>query len=126
MNKRRFVLEMGMGIDGHGQDMTQAATRAVNDAITRVSLLGLSEVAGLNHPKEMIVDVLVACPRPEEVNKEMVLQTIPFGHKEIEVVSGGMVAKGHCRQDLGDKSDEIIIANAAITVSVDMDSIHKE
>jgi len=33
MALKRFVIEMGMGIDQHGQDPTVAAARAVRDAI---------------------------------------------------------------------------------------------
>lgn len=123
MNKRRFIIEMGTGIDAHGQDITTAAIRAVKDAIVRVSLLGLSEVVTLNDRNDMLVDVLIACPRPEEVNTDEVLLALPFGQKEIKVVEGGMVARGHCAHDLGDKSDEIIVANAAITVSIDADKV---
>ena len=123
MNKRRFIIEMGTGIDAHGQDITTAAIRAVKDAIVRVSLLGLSAVVTLNDRNDMLVDVLIACPRPEEVNTDEVLHALPFGQKEIKVVEGGMIARGHCARDLGDKSDEIIVANAAITVSIDADKV---
>ena len=123
MNKKRFIIEIGTGVDQHGQDVTRAATKAVKDAIGRVSLVGLLELVALEDLNEMLVDVLVACPRPEEVDTGEVLRALPFGQKEIEVVEGGMLVHGHNLPELKDKSDEIIVANAAVTVSLDVEKI---
>ncbi|UCB42751.1 MAG: Lin0512 family protein [Dehalococcoidales bacterium] len=121
MNKKRFVIEMGTGVEQHGQDITRAATKAVKDAISRVSLVGLLEIVTLEDLNEMFVEVLIACPRPDEVDADQVLQVLPFGQKEIKVVEGGMIVHGHQLPALEDKSDEIIIANAAVTVYIDTD-----
>jgi len=123
MNKKRLIIEMGMGVEQHGQDITRAATKAVKDAISRVSLVGLREIMSLEDLNEMFVEVLIACPHPEEVNTGEVLQALPFGQKEIKVVEGGMIAHGRELRELEDKSDEIIIANAAVTVSLDIEKI---
>jgi uncharacterized protein (TIGR02058 family) len=123
MNKKRLVIEMGTGVEQHGQDITRAATKAVRDAISRVSLVGLREMVVLEDLNEMFVEVLIACPRPDEVNTDEVLQALPFGQKEIKVVEGGMIVHGQQLPELEDKSDEIIIANAAVTVSVDIDRV---
>jgi len=122
MNKKRFIIEMGTGIDQHGQNVTEAAIRAVKDAVGRVCLIGLLEMVELKDLNGMLVEVLVACPHPEEVNTDEVLQALPFGQKEIRVVEGGMVVRGHQAPGMGDKSDEIIVANAAVTVSIDTDN----
>ncbi len=37
---RKFVIEVGMGVDQHGQDNTRAAEKAVQDAIQRNLILG--------------------------------------------------------------------------------------
>ncbi len=121
MNKKRLVIEIGTGVEQHGQDVTRAATKAVKDAIGRVSLVGLREMMALKDLNEMLVEVLVACPHPEEVNTDEVLQALPFGQKEIKTVEGGMLVHGHKLHELEDKSDEIIIANAAVTVSLDVE-----
>jgi len=121
VTRKRFIIEMGTGVDQHGQSVTVAATRAVKDTVSRVCLIGLLELVDLETPDDMIVDVLVACPRPEEVDTAEVLKVLPFGEKEIKVVEGGMTVRGHAAASLGDRSDEIIVANAAITVSVDTD-----
>ena len=123
VNKKRFIIEMGTGVEQHGQDVTRAATKAVKDAISRVSLVGLLEMVALENLNDMLVEVLIACPHPEEVDTDEVLQALPFGQKEIKVVDGGMVVHGHELRELEDKSDEIIIANAAVTVSVDVEKI---
>jgi uncharacterized protein (TIGR02058 family) len=123
MNKKRFIIEIGTGVEQHGQDVTRAAAKAVKDAIGRVSLVGLLEMVALEDLNEMLVEVLIACPHPEEVNTGEVLQALPFGQKEIEVVEGGMLVHGHDLRELKDKSDEIIIANAAVTVSLDVEKI---
>jgi len=123
MNKKRFIIEMGTGVDQHGQEVTTAATRAVQDAVSRVCLIGLLEMVELDDINDMLLDVLVSCPRPQEVDTSKVLQALPFGKKEIQVVEGGMVVKGHSSPALGDRSDEIIVANAAVTVSVDTDKV---
>jgi len=121
VNKRRFVIEMGTGVEQHGQEITKAAMRAVKDAISRVCLIGLIEIVKRSDRNDMLLEVLIACPHPEEVNTDEVLQALPFGRKEIKVIEGGMVVRGHHAPDMGDKTDEIIVANAAVTVSIDLD-----
>jgi uncharacterized protein (TIGR02058 family) len=123
MNWKKFVVEIGVGIDQHGQDPTNAARKAVKDAVSRSCLCGLLEVARLQDVNEMAVDVVVACPDPERVDRDVVLQALPFGAKTIEVVNGGMVARSVYQPELGDTSDEVFVANAAVTVSVDMDHV---
>ena len=121
MNRKRFIIEMGTGVDQHGQDVTEAATRAVKDAVARVCLIGLLELVELKDLNGMLVEVLVACPHPADVDTDEVLKALPFGRKEINVVEGGMIVHGHQAASMGDKSDEIIVANAAVTVCVDAD-----
>ena len=123
MNRKRFIIEMGTGAEQHGQDVTKAAVKAVKDAITRVSLVGLLEMVTLEDLNDMLVEVLVACPHPDEVNAVEVLRALPFGQKEIKVVEGGMVVHGSEISKLEDKSDEVIVANAAVTVSLDVEKI---
>lgn len=123
MNKKRFIIEMGTGVEQHGQDITRAATKAVKDAISRVSLVGLLEIVALEDLNDMLVEVLIACPRPEEIDTGEVLRALPFGQKEIKLVEGGMVVHGHELRELEDKSDEILVANAAVTVSLDVDKV---
>lgn len=119
MTLKRLIIEMGMGIDQHGQDPTVAASRAVRNAIAHNALPGVWEVAGLSHPNEMIVNVQVAVPYPELVRQEEVLAVLPFGQKTLTVEAGGMVVQGRAIAELDDKNDEMLIAVASVTVLVD-------
>lgn len=119
MGLRRFIIEMGMGIDQHGQEPTIAAARAVRNAIAHNALPGIWEVAGLEHPNDMIVEVQVAVPYPEQVREADVLAVLPFGRKSLQVEAGGMIVQGRAIADLDDKNDEMLIAVAAVTVLVE-------
>ena len=118
MAQKRLVIEMGMGVDQHGQDPTVAAARAVRNAIAHNALPGVWEVAGLNHPNEMIVDVQVAVPFSAAVRRDEVLAVLPFGQKTLTLEDGGMVVAGKAIAELDDKNDDMHIAIAAVTVSV--------
>lgn len=119
MARKRLIIEMGMGIDQHGQEPTVAAARAVRNAIAHNALPGVWEIAGLNDPNQMIVEVKVAVPYPEQVREQEVLAVLPFGRKSLTVESGGMVVQGRAIASLNDKNDEMLIAVAAVTVFVD-------
>lgn len=119
MNKKRYIVQLGMGVDLHGQDSTQAARRAVRNAISNNCLCGLAEIINIKNPNEgMYVDVLIACPNPDGVDGEQVLSELPFGKKTIEVVEGGMRAPGLYVPQLGDDSEDALVAIASVTVSV--------
>ena len=120
MARKRFVIEMGMGVDQHGQDPTVAAARAVRNAIAHNALLGIWEVAGLDDPDQMIVEVEIAVPYPEQVREAEVLAVLPFGRKTLSVTQGGMVVQGRAIPVLKDKNDEMLVAIAAVTVLVDI------
>jgi uncharacterized protein (TIGR02058 family) len=118
--RKCFIIEMGMGIDQHGQEPTVAAARAVRNAIANNALLGIWEVAGLDNPNQMIIEVKVAVPYPEQVREEEVLAVLPFGQKTLQLETGGMVVQGRAIPALNDKNDEMLIAVAAVTVYVDI------
>ena len=118
VEKKRLIIEMGMGIDQHGQDPTVAASRAVRNAIAHNALPGVWEVAGLNHPNEMLVAVQVAVPFPDRVRQDDVLAVLPFGQKTLTLEAGGMVVAGRAIAELDDKNDDMYIAIAAVTVSI--------
>lgn len=119
MTRKRLIIEMGMGVDQHGQEPTIAAARAVHNAIAHNALPGVWEVAGLSSPNQMIVEVQVAVPYPEQVRQEEVLSVLPFGRKFLTIESGGMVVQGRAIPELNDKNDEMLIAVAAVTVLIE-------
>ncbi|BAY37418.1 hypothetical protein NIES2111_17550 [Nostoc sp. NIES-2111] len=119
MALKRLIIEMGMGVDQHGQEPTVAAARAVRNAIAHNALPGVWEVAGLSHPNDMVVEVQIAVPYPEQVREEEVLAVLPFGRKSLKVESGGMVVQGRAIAELNDKNDEMLVAIASVTVLVE-------
>ncbi len=119
MGKKRLTIEIGTGIDLHGQDPTQAAIRAVKDATSRSCLCALREILNIENPEAAYVDVTVASPITEGIDEGAVLAALPFGRKSLTVKQGGMLVPGLFVERYGDKTDEILVANAAVTVSIE-------
>ncbi|NVM45091.1 MAG: Lin0512 family protein [Candidatus Lokiarchaeota archaeon] len=120
----RFIVQIGSGVDqhGHNDDCTNAAIKAIKNAISNNCLTGLLEICGLKEPKDlnrMMVHVKIGAPYPKNIKEEKVLKAIPFGIKSIEIEKGGLVAEGIMIKELGDTSDKIIVCNAAVTVSIE-------
>jgi uncharacterized protein (TIGR02058 family) len=118
MAHKRFIVEIGTGVDLHGENVTKAACRAVNDAVSRSCLCGLVEIMELQDLGDVLVEILVASPRPHEVDLEQVKAAVPIGQKTARAVEGGMTAQGLCVAQFAPECDQIVVANAAITVSV--------
>ena len=120
---KSFIVQMGQGVDqhGHDNDCTNAAIKAIKNAISNNCLTGLSEICEFKEPIDFLkmkVQVKIGAPYPENVNQKKVLKAIPFGEKAIEVVRGGIVAQGIKIKELGDVSNDMIICNAAVNVLV--------
>ena len=116
MKRKRFIIELGTGIDLHGADVTEAACRAVKDAISSNCLCGLKEILELQDAKQMDIDILVACPCPDQVDISKVEAVLPVGKRSARVVEGGMLADGLSAPQFGPDGDKIVVANAAVTV----------
>jgi uncharacterized protein (TIGR02058 family) len=116
MDRKRFIIEMGMGIDIHGEDFTEAACRAVKDAISRSCLCGLVEILGIESLDQLEVDILIASPKPDKVDVDKVMSIVPIGIKKIQSVMGGMMVKGLCVPKFAPDHEQIVVANAAVTV----------
>lgn len=112
MALKRCLLEMGMGVDLHGRDYTQAAQRAVTNALWHNSLYFIRSFGA--GPESMRVDVTIAVPEPDAVNGDTVLSVLPYGQKHINVVKGGLEIPNE------DGSDATVMANAAVLVSLDV------
>ena len=109
MTRTRWITEMGMGVDVHGNDYTKAARRAVSDALRHSSL---NFFAATDKTKDdMHVEVRVAVAKPDQVDIAAVAAEVPYGTVEIVPVPGGLDVPAPS----GD--DGIVIANAAILVS---------
>ena len=107
----RCVTEMGMGVDVHGLNYTSAAKRAVFDALHHSSL-GFQRLLGKT-ADDFRVEVTIGVPKPEAVDRQAVLETLPHGTGHINVVQGGL-------QVLNEEgTDGWLIANAIVIVSMD-------
>jgi uncharacterized protein (TIGR02058 family) len=111
MARVRCITEMGMGVDLHGRDATKAAKRAVSDAI-RHSSLGFVRFVGKS-PNDMIVDVKIGVPEPGGVDTAAVAKELPYGKVTVTAEKGGLEIPAESG------GDAIIIANAAVIVSLD-------
>ncbi len=114
MSLEPAILEIGTGIDLHGQNYTEAARRAVWDAVHHSSLMFLG-MLGPDTSKNMIVDVTVAIPQPDAVDPEPVLAVLPHGKGQLTTVKGGMEIEP--REGSGDKT---VVATAAVVVRIEV------
>ena len=112
MARVRCITEMGMGVDVHGKDATKAAKRAVSDAI-RHSSLSFVRLFGKT-PQEMQIEVMIAVPNPEALDTAAVAKELPYGTVTVTAVKGGLEVPAE------QGSDSILIANAAVIVSLDV------
>lgn len=115
---RRFVIEFGIGADLHGGDVTKAARKAVQDAMSHCCLCGIDEVLHLKNFNDVHVKMKVGCPYPERVKQEELAHLIPFGETAIEVVNGGLTTQGMHVASLGG-GDQIVVAVVSLTVCVE-------
>jgi uncharacterized protein (TIGR02058 family) len=116
---KRFIVEIGTGVDLHGEDVTKAACRAVRDAISRSCLCGIVEIMGIQDLNALDVEIVVAVPRPQNVDLDQVMAEVPIGRKTARAVEGGMTVKGLCVAQFAADCEQIVVANAAITVLVE-------
>jgi len=115
---KRFVIELGIGADLHGGDVTKAAKKAVQNAMSHCCLCGIDEVLQLKDFSNVHVRMKVGCPYPERVKQEELAQLIPFGETAIEVVNGGLTTQGMHVASLG-SGDQIVVAVVSLTVCVE-------
>ncbi|KMW59785.1 hypothetical protein AIOL_004769 [Candidatus Rhodobacter oscarellae] len=106
MEDQRFIIEMGMGNDLHGQDYTKAAARAIEDAIRHSSIPMLTAL-GIDH-QEMRVEVTVGVQKPEEVYLDGLKDCLPRGRVSIHAVKGGLDITNP------DSGEVTVIASAAV------------
>ncbi|MEM9043960.1 MAG: Lin0512 family protein [Pseudomonadota bacterium] len=112
--KRKLLVEMGMGTSLRRQDYTEAASRAVKDALWHNSI-NLAELFGFQK-ENMLIDVEIGVQQPDQVDAGAIAAIFPYGQPTIRVTLGGLDIP---RPD-GD-GNPTVIANAALSVSFDME-----
>lgn len=100
-----------MGTSLRRQDYTEAAVRALKDALWHNSI-NLAELFGKSK-EDMQLTVEVGVQSPEDVDAAALVAVFPYGQPHISVVKGGLDVP---RADGGKPT---VIANAAISVSLD-------
>lgn len=116
MAMKRVVTQFGMGTSIRSRNYTEAAVRAIRDALWHNSL-NVADAFGF--PREaMVIQVEIGVQRPEEVDTEALLNVFPYGQPSVKVVKGGLDIPRR------EKEGWSIIANAAVMVSFDMESTH--
>ena len=122
-------MEQGTGVDLHGKDETKAAQKAVKDAISHSSMIGLGQLFVINSFAELedalMVDVTIATPNPDTVDGDAVLGVLPEGNRRINIIKGGMMwpAKNTHPDAV---SHEVVMANALIIVLVDVEKLERK
>ena len=109
MTRKRYVTEMGMGVDVHGGDYTKAARRAVSDAIRHSSLNFFRALD--KSPHDMYITVKIGAAEPDAVDTAAVAAELPYGTVEVQVENGGLNVPSE------DGADLMVIVNAAVLVA---------
>ena len=108
---KRLLTEFGMGTSLRRQDYTEAAVRALKDALWHNSI-NLAEL--FDKPKDaMELTVEIGVQNPDAVDPGALEKVFPYGQPKITVVKGGLDVP---REDGGKPT---VIANAAISVALE-------
>ncbi|MEL6288731.1 MAG: Lin0512 family protein [Pseudomonadota bacterium] len=116
MPRRRMVMELGMGVDIRGRDATEAACRAVENAI-RQNSLSVADAFGLAR-EQMLITAIIGVQAPDEVDVAAVAALFPYGQVAVEVRHGGMDAPGN------EGTTGPTLANAVVLVDLDLPEDH--
>jgi uncharacterized protein (TIGR02058 family) len=108
MKLKRYLTEMGMGVDVHGGDYTKAAKRAVYDAIRHSSINFFPHIE--KSRDEMRIVLKIGAQKPGQIDRQAVAQALPYGQVEVEVELGGLDVESENGKDL------MVIVNAAVLV----------
>ncbi|MDE4141678.1 MULTISPECIES: Lin0512 family protein [Rhodobacterales] len=114
MAKTRVLVEFGMGTSLRRADYTEAAKRAIRDALWHNSV-NMAEL--FDFPKEaMIIDAEIGVQQPGSVNADALKEIFPYGRPDIRITKGGL----DIDKPGGGKT---VIANAAVIVSFEMETV---
>ncbi|KAJ0017337.1 hypothetical protein Pint_10431 [Pistacia integerrima] len=138
-----LFVEMGVGYDQHGQDVTAAAMRACRDAISSNSIpafrrgsipgvtfeqMKLLIKLGVPHSLQQSLDIeriksvfpySRLLSNKHHSSRRMCLENLAISGKilNVEVVDGGLIcSSGVYVEEMGDKNDDCYIVNAAVYV----------
>lgn len=111
-----LLVEFGMGSSLRRGDYTQAAERAVRDALWHNSI-NLAELFGFDK-SDMRIRLDVGVQKPAEVDIARLEAVFPYGLVTVNVVEGGL----DIQRPEGD-GNPTIMANVALSVGFDMERV---
>ncbi|OMO76272.1 hypothetical protein CCACVL1_15797 [Corchorus capsularis] len=116
-----LFVEMGVGYDQHGQDITSAAMRACRDAISSNSIPAFrrGSIPGVSFEQmKLMIKLGVPHSLQHSLDIERVKSVFPYGKiLDVEVVDGGLICSSGVEvEEMGDKNDDCYIVNAAVYV----------
>lgn len=112
----RILTEFGMGTSLRRRDYTQAACRAVRDALWRNSI-NAAELFGFAK-EDMRILVEIGVQQPDAVDVTQVAAEFPYGQPEVVVRLGGLDIPRP--EGIGNPT---VMANVALSVSFDMERV---
>jgi len=107
----RLLTEFGMGTSLRRQDYTQAARRALQDALWHNSI-NLAELYGKDK-EDMQITVEIGVQRPDQIDTDALRDIFPYGQLTFSVVEGGLDVP---RPD----GLPTVIANVALSVALEL------
>ncbi|XP_023632909.1 uncharacterized protein LOC17896735 [Capsella rubella] len=116
-----LFVEMGVGYDQHGQDVTSAAMKACKNAISSNSIPAFrrGSIPGVSFG-EMKLQIKLGVPRSlhQQLDLEKVKSIFPYGKiVNVEVVDGGLIcSSGVLVEEMGDKNEDCYIVNVAVYI----------
>ncbi len=118
MALKRFVIEIGQGVDMHGGDQNNAVLKATEDAIHHCCMAGISEIFDITDRKTQAkIRADIYAPHPEDVDPQLVVDKLKWWVVEPYVHQGGGNPEGIALN--GAAKTEITIALVVLTVFVD-------
>ena len=115
MPVKRLLTEFGMGSSLRRQDYTEAASRAVKDALWHNSI-NLAELYGKDK-SDMMITVDVGVQNPDAVDTSAIAAIFPYGQITVTAHKGGLDVPR------GDGGKPTVIANVAISVALDLEGV---
>ncbi|MFT6674674.1 MAG: hypothetical protein ACJAVM_000857 [Sulfitobacter sp.] len=117
MMAQTLLVEFGMGSSLRRGDYTQAAKRAVQDALWHNSI-NLAELFGFDK-SDMRITLTVGVQKPGNVDADVLRAVFPYGDVTVNIEKGGLDV---ARPD--GEGHPTIMANAAISVGFEMEQIN--
>jgi uncharacterized protein (TIGR02058 family) len=111
---KKLLIEFGMGTSLQRGDYTQAAERAVRDALWHNSI-NLAELFGFEK-SDMRITLDVGVQKPDAVDPDALRAVFPYGSVTVNVVKGGLDVPRP--EGTGNPT---IMANVALSVGFEME-----